>query len=97
MLGGMSKRLRACTFLHPAVLLLATWVVIPHRSNVGVVLHSEDGSPYPFTANTAQRSLVGRTQDLKDLVQLIHIVTSLEQRLSSKHLGKDTSDRPHVN
>jgi hypothetical protein len=31
------------------------------------------------------------------LVQLIHVIASLEQWLASEHLGKDASDGPHVN
>lgn len=52
---------------------------------------------YPLASNTSQSSLIRSSKNLKNLVQLIHIVASLEQGLSSKHLSENASDRPHVN
>jgi hypothetical protein len=33
---------------------------------------------------------------MQDLIQLIDIVPTLEERASSKEFGKNTSDRPYI-
>jgi hypothetical protein len=52
---------------------------------------------YSLTANSSQSGLIGGSENLKNLVQLIHIIASFEQWLASEHLGKNASHRPHVN
>ena len=47
--------------------------------------------------NPRKRALIWCTQVVQNLVELIDIVTALEERLSTKKLSKDTADGPDIN
>lgn len=41
--------------------------------------------------------LVGGTKDVEDLVELVDVVSTLEERTSTEKLGENAANRPHVN
>ncbi len=43
-----------------------------------------------------QRLLVGRAQDVQDLVELVDIVAALEEGAAAEELGEDAPDRPDI-
>lgn len=50
-----------------------------------------------WRANTREGLLVRCTKDVEDLVELIDIISTLEERTSAKQLGKNTSYGPDIN
>jgi hypothetical protein len=48
-------------------------------------------------ANAGKGFLVRCTKDMEDLVELVDIISALEERTSTKQFSKDTTNRPHVN
>lgn len=65
--------------------------LLGHVRQVSDVFLSTGGA-YP-----GQGLLVGRSQDVEDLVQLVDIVAALEEWAAAEELGQDTSDGPNVN
>lgn len=48
-------------------------------------------------ADAAESLLVGCAEDVEDLVELVDIITALEEGSSAEELGKNTANRPHIN
>jgi len=51
----------------------------------------------PRRSNPPERILRRGSQEVKDLVELIDVVSSFEDRFSSEEFGQDAANRPHVN
>lgn len=47
-------------------------------------------------ANSRQGLFVGRTQVVQDLVELVDVVTALEEGSATEQFGQNTSNRPHI-
>lgn len=62
-----------------------------HEGQVADVLLGAGG------ADAGKRHLVGRAQDLENLVELVDVVAALEEGARAQQLGQDTADRPDVN
>lgn len=50
----------------------------------------------PGRADAGERFLVGGTENVEDLVQLVDIVATLKEWSSTEQLGENAADRPHV-
>ena len=61
-----------------------------HEWKIADVLLSSGG------ANAGQGFLIGSTKNVEDLVELIDIISTLEEWTSTKQLCEDTSYRPHI-
>lgn len=48
-------------------------------------------------ADSGQCLLIRRTQDVQDLVELVDIVSALEEGTAAEQLGQNTTDRPYIN
>lgn len=48
-------------------------------------------------SNARQGLLVGSSEDVEDLVQLVDVVATLEEGSAAQKLSQDTADRPNIN
>ena len=47
-------------------------------------------------ADELESALVGGTEDVENLVELVDVILALQEGLTSQKLGKDTSNRPYI-
>lgn len=47
-------------------------------------------------ANELESALIGSAEDVENLVELVDVILTLEEGLTSEEFGKDTSNRPYV-
>ena len=50
-----------------------------------------------WRSDTGEGRFRGRTEVVKDLVELVDVVAALEERFAAKKLGEDAADRPDIN
>ena len=48
-------------------------------------------------ADAGKRLFVGSAEDVENLVELVDVVATLEERATNKELGENTANRPNVN
>jgi hypothetical protein len=96
-LDGDSRRGVECQHLVQQVQRI--WVGVGEEGLEGSLGHEREVAHVLLSsgrANPGQGLLVGGTEDMKDLVELVDVISALEEWASTEKLCEDASNRPHI-